>query len=315
MYGALCALADGTPTPKSIFHLYPMPWPDYELIDAGNLQKLERFGPHIVRRPEPQAIWPATLPEAEWQRLAEATFARQQGQEEKGSWSRKPGTPERWWITYGFDEGTAQARQMRLKISLSSFKHVGVFPEQAENWEFIYEQGQKLGPGHAVLNLFAYTGGASLAARLAGAEVTHIDSMKPTLSWASENAAETGVVGIRWICDDALAFARREQRRGKKYQGLILDPPAYGRGPKGEKWLLEEGINPLLEACAELVDPVHGYVILNLYSLGYSPLIARNLGRRHFLPHLTAIPTEHYGELRVGEDNLLPLGTCWRVAF
>lgn len=293
-------------------NLLPGAWADYELLDAGNGEKLERFGAYLVRRPEPQAIWPPLLPEADWQR-AHAVFSREKGSQEKGTWQYGPKQPDRWWIEYALPEA---GPTIKLKISLSSFKHVGVFPEQAPNWDFIYRECRRLKEA-SVLNLFAYTGGATLAARAAGAQVTHVEAMKPTLSWANENAQGSGLEGIRWMADDALAFARREARRGKKYHGIILDPPAYGRGPNGEKWLLEEGIQPLLEACAGLLNHDGGFVILNLYSLGYSPLIARNLALRQLRQVLPTLLQEDCGELCVGggERPMLPLGTYWRTAW
>lgn len=293
-------------------NLLPGPWPDYELLDAGNGEKLERFGPYVVRRPEPQAIWRPALSETDWKR-AHALFAREKGSTEKGVWQYAPKQPDRWWIGYALPDG---GPTIKLKISLSSFKHVGVFPEQAPNWDFLYRECRRLKES-SVLNLFAYTGGATLAARAAGAQVTHVEAMKPTLSWANENAQGSGLEGIRWMADDALAFVRREARRGKRYNGIILDPPAYGRGPNGEKWLLEEGIQPLLEACAALLEPAGGFVILNLYSLGYSPLIARNLALSQLTAGLPPLVREACGELCVGGEATptLPLGTYWRAAW
>lgn len=291
-------------------NLLPGAWADYELLDAGDGEKLERFGAFIVRRPEPQAIWQPSLGEGDWKR-AHAVFAREKGSPEKGTWQYGPKQPDRWWIQYALPDA---GPTIKLKISLSSFKHVGVFPEQAPNWDFIYRECLRLKEA-SVLNLFAYTGGATLAARAAGAQVTHVEAMKPTLSWANENAQGSGLDGIRWMADDALAFARREARRGKKYNGIILDPPAYGRGPNGEKWLLEEGIQPLLEACAELLDREGGFIILNLYSLGYSPLIARNLAMSQLTKELPALLQEDCGELCVGGGPMLPLGTYWRAAW
>jgi 23S rRNA (cytosine1962-C5)-methyltransferase len=311
-----------TPFPEPVFEFFtPGPWADYVLLDSGGMEKLERFGPYTVRRPEPQAIWPKTLSSIEWDTLADATFKKADKKdvgEEKGMWSRKPDVAERWMIAYSLPKILDEkVPQIRFRISLSSFKHVGIFPEQAPNWDFIYEQGLALPADHQVLNLFAYTGGASLAAAHAGGRVTHVDSIKPTLSWARENMEETGLTGIRWMAEDALAFAQREVRRGRVYQGIILDPPAYGRGPDGERWLLEEGINPLMEACRALLDPEQGYLILNLYSLGYSPIIASRLGMQ-YAPHGIGdrITRQEFGELCVGQGNArMPLGTCYRLAW
>jgi 23S rRNA (cytosine1962-C5)-methyltransferase len=224
--------------------------------------------------------------------------------------------PDRWFIRYQGQTGA----QFKLKISLSSFRHVGVFPEQAPNWDFIYKECKRLGGPSgkecSVMNLFAYTGGASLAAASAGAQVTHVDSIKQTVSWANENMQASGMENIRWMVDDAARFAAREARRGKKYQGIILDPPAYGRGPDGEKWVLEEHLQPLLEICAQLLDPEQGFVILNLYSLGYSPLIGANLGERIVRPAVSksAKTRMRFGELCVGGGQL-PLGTYWQMSW
>jgi 23S rRNA (cytosine1962-C5)-methyltransferase len=292
-------------------NLVPALWAEYSLLDAGNGEKLEQFGPYVVRRPEPQAIWKPAYPDI-WHK-AHAVFAREKGSQEKGTWQYPANQADRWWVTYPLPEG---GPKISLKVSLSSFKHVGIFPEQAPNWDFIYLKTKALDKPN-VLNLFAYTGGATLAAAAAGATVTHVEAMKPTLSWANENAKQCNLDQIRWMADDALAFTKREARRGKKYQGIILDPPAYGRGPNGEKWLLEECIQPLLEATAELLDPEHGFVILNLYSLGYSPLIAQNLAKLELGPKLPSGVQEEFGELCVGGGQvaLLPLGTYWRAAW
>ena len=154
---------------------------------------------------------------------------------------------------------------LKFRMGLTSFKHVGLFPEQAENWEFIFREVRRLGAGARVLNLFAYTGGASLAARAAGADVTHVDSVKPVVSWARENMEASGMDGIRWIVEDALKFVRREARRGRRYDGIVLDPPAYGRGAAGEKWVLEEHINEMLSLCGELLSARGSFFVLNIY--------------------------------------------------
>ena len=227
---------------------------DYELIDSGAFEKLERFGRFVTRRPEPQAIWHPSLPEEEWRRLADASFRRDARQEERGEWRLAPKMPDRWTVEYAYG-----AMRLRMRLGLTSFKHVGLFPEQAANWNFIYdccrtrcrsgavpaEEGRATGNGRAagavsaaggegagerplrVLNLFAYTGGATLAARAAGAEVTHVDSVKQVVTWARENMELSGLDGVRWIVEDALKFVQREVRRGNRYDGIILDPPAF----------------------------------------------------------------------------------------
>ncbi|MBO5916833.1 MAG: class I SAM-dependent methyltransferase [Bacteroidales bacterium] len=253
---------------------------DYELIDSGDFEKLERFGAYVLRRPEPQAVWKKALPEKDWQ-AADAYFKRSSANasEERGQWQKRSSMPDQWWISY-----RPQDMKLRFRLGMTSFKHVGIFPEQAYNWNFIYDNLKNYQGTEApkVLNLFAYTGGASLAAKAAGADVTHLDAVKQVLNWAHENMEASAQNNIRWMLEDALQYVRREAKRGKRYQGIIMDPPAYGRGPKGEKWVLEEGIAPLMEACSQLLDEQHGFLILNLYSMGFSSWVADNLIKCYF---------------------------------
>lgn len=294
--------------------LTPAGWEDYELIDSGNFEKLERFGRWITARPEPQAIWAKSLPESEWTRLATAVFRRDARSEERGQWVRKPAMPEQWWVAYRYGNMT-----LRMRMGLTSFKHVGLFPEQAENWNFIYDQVRRIGKVREeparVLNLFAYTGGATLAARSGGAEVTHVDSVKQVVSWARENMERSGLDGVRWIVDDALRFVRREVKRGRLYDGIILDPPAYGRGPEGEKWVLEQHLPELLADCARLLVPRNSFLVLNLYSMGLSALLAKGAVNQLFG---TEIPTfsEQFGELYFLDRaaKALPLGVYYRFS-
>lgn len=281
---------------------------DYELIDTGDFEKLERFGRYVTRRPEPQAIWRRTLSEEEWRRTADAAFLRDARSDERGEWRLSPKTPDRWTVEYSY-----RGMRLRMRLGLTSFKHVGIFPEQAANWNFIYDECRKLAGdsgGAKVLNLFAYTGGATLAARAAGAEVTHVDSVKQVVTWARENMEQSGLEGVRWIVEDALKFVRREVRRGSLYRGIILDPPAYGRGADGERWILEDNIGEMLECCAQLLEPRGAFLVLNLYSMGLSSTLARTAVRQAF----GAPREEQWGELcftdRAGKQ--LPLGTYYR---
>ncbi len=287
-------------------------WEDYELIDSGDFEKLERFGRWITRRPEPQAIWHKSLHEEEWARLATASFRREAGSEERGRWSLKPQQPEQWRISQKLGN-----RRITLRLGLTSFKHVGVFPEQAENWNFIFESVMEQIEQHGgeksyqskVLNMFAYTGGASLAAAAAGAQVTHVDSVRQCISWARENMEESHLEGIRWVVEDALKFARREVKRGHRYDGIILDPPAYGRGPEGEKWVLEQNISEMLTLCGELLAP-EGFLVLNLYSMGLSAMLAKSA-----VSQVVAAPSfEQFGELYFTDraGKALPLGVYYR---
>ena len=287
-------------------------WEDYELIDSGDFEKLERFGRWITRRPEPQAIWHKSLHEEEWARLATASFRREAGSEERGRWSLKPQQPEQWRISQKVGN-----RRITLRLGLTSFKHVGVFPEQAENWNFIFESVRGQIEQHGgeksyqpkVLNMFAYTGGASLAAAAAGAQVTHVDSVRQCISWARENMEESHLEGIRWVVEDALKFARREVKRGHRYDGIILDPPAYGRGPEGEKWVLEQNISEMLTLCGELLAP-GGFLVLNLYSMGLSAMLAKSAVSQI----ITSPAFEQFGELYFTDraGKALPLGVYYR---
>lgn len=218
--------------------------------------------------------------------------------------------PERWHCRY---ERPETGLRLGYKLALSSFKHVGIFPEQAVNWDYLFDRLSSLKKNTEappkVLNLFAYTGMASVVARAAGADVTHLDSVKQVVSWARENMEVSQLDGIRWMVEDALKFVQREVRRGNRYQCLIVDPPAYGRGPDGEKWILENHLPKLLEACAQILDPVDGIFILNLYSLGFSTLITENL-MGEFFPDKKTELGEIYLEDRFGKK--LPLGTFAR---
>lgn len=293
--------------------LTPTNWPNYELIDSGNFEKLERFGERIVARPEPQAMWDKTLSEQEWKRMADAYFinaksdkgANLKNDGERGEWKLKPGLKEQWYIDYKYKE-----MNIRFRLGLTSFKHIGIFPEQASNWNYIYDSIKQINqPNTKVLNLFSYTGGASLAAKAAGADVTHLDSVKQVVTWARENMEASNLKDIRWIIDDAVKFVSREVRRGNQYNGIILDPPAFGRGPEGEMWKLEDCINDLLKNCNQILAPEKSFLILNIYSLGFSALIAENFAKTIF-----GEEKPNYGELYVAERSgrRLPLGVFAR---
>jgi 23S rRNA (cytosine1962-C5)-methyltransferase len=289
--------------------LTPTSWSDYELIDTGGGEKLERFGKYILCRPEPQAVWEKSMPEKEWDTMAHATFKREKGgqkESDRGEWILKPGMPDQWYISYHWN-----GLKLKMRMGLTAFKHVGVFPEQAENWNFIYQSilDSKIDKP-ALLNLFAYTGGASLAGKAAGADVVHVDSVKQVINWSAENQEASGLAGIRWVVEDAMKYLRREVKRGKIYQGIILDPPAYGRGPEGEKWILEEGINELIKACSQLLAKESSFLIINLYSMGFSSLIAETLIKSHF----PDVKTPEFGELYFPDHSgkKLPLGVFLR---
>ncbi|MGY4538428.1 23S rRNA (cytosine1962-C5)-methyltransferase [Mucilaginibacter sp. UYNi724] len=252
--------------------LTPTHWKDYELIDCGDFEKLERFGNTILIRPEPQAVWSKTLSPADWQRLHHIKFKGRSAT--AGDWVKKdPKIADRWHVEYKNNDVA-----IKLRLGLTSFKHLGIFPEQAVNWDYISDNIKKFKtPTPKVLNLFAYTGGASLIARAAGADTTHVDSIKQVVTWANENQELSGLKDIRWMVEDALKFVKREVKRGKTYNGIILDPPAYGNGPNGEKWKLEDNINEMMSDVMQLLDPEEHFLILNTYSLGFSSVIIENL--------------------------------------
>ncbi len=230
---------------------------DYELLDSGDNMKLERFGEIIIARPETQALWRKKKPEL-WG-SAHATF---QFKDKKGSWHMHKPVPESWVVV---------RTGLPLIARLTGFKHTGIFPEQAPNWEWI---AKKTRSEMNVLNLFGYTGAATITAARTGAHVTHVDASKQSLDWAHENArlSNIGEDKIRWILDDALAFVKREARRGAKYDGIILDPPAFGRGAKGEVWKIEEDFTTLLASLKEILSDKSGsFFLLNGYAAGYAP--------------------------------------------
>ncbi len=304
-------------------------WKDYELLDSGNGEKLERFGRYVLRRPEPKALWEPSMAEADWRRLSHVAFVPgagfgKAGKEDSGTWNRLKKMEDQWEIHYnGAPEAETHAASdlhIALRLGLTSFKHVGVFPEQADNWEFIFRETSRLSrihqanglPAPKVLNLFAYTGAASIAARCAGADVTHLDSVRQVVSWARDNMERSGLDGIRWVVEDAMKFARREERRGNLYQGIILDPPAYGHGPDGEKWKLDELLYGLLKNVAAILSPRDGFVVLNLYSNGYSALLGETLVREAFQGQLREMTS---GELVLtdGFGKALPLSIYVRI--
>ena len=317
--------------------LTPKKFTDYELIDVGGFEKLERFGQYITIRPEPQAVWDKSLSTGEWEKRAHIKFIPRSSS--SGDWKKLKQMPDQWRISYDLGENIPlQALQLSLppsqtdkqthkgdltgnpairnsqsaikfRLGLTSFKHVGIFPEQAPNWDYIFESVKAMSvPQPKVLNLFAYTGGASLASKAAGADVTHVDSIKQVVTWSKENMDLSGLTNIRWVVEDALKFVKREEKRGNKYNGIILDPPAFGHGPSGEKWKLEDNINEMIKGVLNLLNDQEHFLILNAYSLGFSPLIIENLLKQKAEKNLNV------GELylQATEGNKLPLGVFGR---
>ena len=263
----------------------PQNWKDYELLDSGRGAKLERFGEYVLARPEPKALWDKSMTDAEWNRLAHTRFTPgagfgKAGKEDSGTWERLRNMPDQWWIRYN------GGPKFSLRLGLTSFKHVGVFPEQAANWDYIFKQtsdiAAKTGSRPKVLNLFAYTGAASLAAKCAGADVTHLDSVRQVVTWAHGNQDRSGLQDIRWVVEDAMKFANREAKRGNLYQGIILDPPAYGHGPDGEKWKLDECLFDMMKTVGKILAPENSFLVLNLYSNGFSAILGETVVRQAF---------------------------------
>ena len=234
-------------------------WQDFELIDTSAGEKLERWGRVLLARPDPQVIWD-TPKGSEWERANARYHRSSQG---GGSWQVRQ-MPKEWQIEYG---------QLRFFIRPTGFKHTGLFPEQAVNWDWLQKRIQSAGRPLKVLNLFAYTGGATLACAAAGAQVCHVDAAKGMVQWARENAALSGLADrpIRWIVDDCKKFVEREIRRGVRYDGIIMDPPSYGRGPGGEVWKLEDCIFALVKTCAQVLSDDASFFLLNSYTTGLSP--------------------------------------------
>jgi 23S rRNA (cytosine1962-C5)-methyltransferase len=237
---------------SDIPRIYAEPWADYELLDAGGGKKLERWGKIITIRPEVQAYFHSGMPFTEWRNLAHWEFI--EGKAQQGKWKcLKQNVPSEWTIKY---------HRLHFTLSLTKFKHIGLFPEQEVNWRFIEEH---ISADERFLNLFAYTGAASCMARLKGAETYHVDSAKSTLNWAKRNMEECKLLNIKWVHEDALKFAAREVKRENKYKGIIMDPPAWGIGASGEKWKLEDKIDELMMTASSLLTD-DGFLIMNTYS-------------------------------------------------
>jgi 23S rRNA (cytosine1962-C5)-methyltransferase len=293
--------------------LFPTYWKDYELIDSGNFEKLERFGEYILIRPEPQAIWQPGMDREEWNRRAHACFNREQkdqfrfSDDVKGGWKKLRSMPDNWNVNYQYRD-----LNLSLRLSLTTFGHVGIFPEQAENWNFIYDTLKQVKVEKPrVLNLFAYTGAASMVATIAGAVVTHCDASRPGLNWANQNMQLNQLDGIRWVYEDALKFIRRESKRGNKYHGVIMDPPPYGRGPEGEKWTLQEKLDELVGLAHQVLEQESGFFILSMYAAGLSSVVGLNVVKTHF--HEVDM---QWGEfcLKAYNSRNLPMGSFTRFA-
>jgi 23S rRNA (cytosine1962-C5)-methyltransferase len=243
-------------------------WNDYELLDTGGGEKLERWGTYVLRRPDPQIIWPLDKETGAWLK-ADAHYHRSSSG--GGQWQYRNDLPERWTIRY--DD------KLSFYIKPTGFKHTGLFPEQAINWKWMIDKIQSAGRPIRVLNLFAYTGGASVACAYAGADVCHVDASKGVVNWAKENLHLSGLGErpVRFITDDVFKFVQREQRRGSKYDAIIMDPPSYGRGPNGETWKLEDDLFPFIETCMSIMSDNPLFMLINSYTTGISSTVLQNI--------------------------------------
>lgn len=256
-------------------------WEQYALLDSGNGMRLERFGNITIAKPDPQAIWQPRLSSSTWEK-ADATF----GKNRNDTWVKGPHVPEKWLMQYN---------GLSFYARLTPFKHTGIFPEQSLHWDFIRESILESSHPAKVLNLFAYTGIASLAAASAGAQVTHVDASKPATSWARENQEASGLSDkpIRWIVDDAMKFLQREVRRGNTYDGIIMDPPVYGHGPSGQRWDFAKDFPRLVSLCRQVLTEQPLFVIVNAYAISASSLMLENV--------MSDYLKELKGEISVGE--------------
>lgn len=264
-------------------------WNDYIILDAGFGEKVEEWGNIRLRRPDPQIIWP-------WQGdvgIRENVHGYyHRSQKGGGSWDKKKSMPNLWHISYG---------SLKFKVEPTGFKHTGLFPEQAVNWDWMISKIKNAGRKINILNLFAYTGGATVACASAGASVCHVDAAKGMVTWAKENASLSGLSDkpIRYIVDDCLKFVEREIRRGNKYDGIVMDPPSYGRGPKGEVWKIEDELFKIMEACAGILSDNPLFFLVNSYTTGFSPIVPANM--------LKILMSKYKGEVSCGEVGL-PIG-------
>ncbi|WP_300278819.1 class I SAM-dependent methyltransferase [Peptacetobacter sp.] len=242
-------------------------WKDYELIDMGNGEKLERWGDIVLRRPDPQVVWPM---EKEWSLWKNPHGHYHRSNRGGGSWEQKKKYPENWTINY---------KNLKFNIRPTGFKHTGLFPEQAANWDWMIGKIKNAKRPIKVLNLFAYTGGATVACASAGAEVCHVDAAKGMVNWAKDNIALSGLQNqtVRFIVDDVVKFVEREIRRGRKYDAIIMDPPSYGRGPKGEVWKIEDKLFDFVNLCMGVLSDDPLFFLINSYTTGFSPIVLENV--------------------------------------
>ena len=276
-------------------------WEDYELLDCGGGEKLERWGKQILVRPDPQAIWETPHTNRGW-RNAQGRYHRSSSG--GGHWD-KDKLPESWVVGY---------KDLKFQVKPMNFKHTGLFPEQAVNWDFAREKSKNAERPIRVLNLFAYTGGATVACAAAGAQVCHVDAAKGMVNWARENARVSGLgdAPVRWIIDDALKFVQREARRGRFYDGILMDPPSYGRGPGGEVWKLENELYGLAKACSEALSDDPLFFLINGYTTGFQASVLGNMIDMTVKPRFGGLITADEVCLPVTAGGVLPCGASGR---
>lgn len=286
-------------------------WKDYEVIDCSAGEKLERWGKYILLRPDPQVIWDTPKTEKRWKKLNGHYHRSAKG---GGEWEFFD-LPEEWTIQYELPI----SKTLTFHLKPFSFKHTGLFPEQAANWDWF---SQKIAAAKAqnpnreikVLNLFAYTGGATLAAAAAGAHVTHVDASKGMVNWAKENAAASGLADapVRWLVDDCVKFVEREIRRGNHYDAIIMDPPSYGRGPKGEIWKIEESVYPLIQLCTQILTENPLFFLINSYTTGLQPAVLTYMIRTALADKPGTVSANEIGLLVSSNGLVLPCGASGR---
>lgn len=276
-------------------------WNDYEVLDTSNGEKLERWGAYILVRPDPQVIWDTPHDHPAWKKKNGHYHRSNKG---GGEWEFFR-LPKQWSIQY---------KKLTFNLKPFSFKHTGLFPEQAANWDWFGDKIRDAGRPVKVLNLFAYTGGATLAAAEAGAAVTHVDASKGMVTWAKENAVSSGLkdAPIRWIVDDCKKFVERETRRGNHYDGIIMDPPSYGRGPKGEVWKIEEAIFPFIQLCAQLLSEKPLFFLVNSYTTGLAPSVLTYMISTALKAHGGSVEAQEIGLPVTSSGLILPCGASGR---
>lgn len=276
-------------------------WKDYEVIDTSNGEKLERWGNYLLVRPDPQVIWDTPRNHSGWKNRNGHYHRSKQG---GGEWEFFQ-LPKQWTIGY---------KELTFNLKPFSFKHTGLFPEQAANWDWMMDKIRNAGRPIKVLNLFAYTGGATLAALAAGASVTHVDASKGMVTWAKENARSSGLedAPVRWIVDDCKKFVEREIRRGNHYDAIIMDPPSYGRGPKGEIWKIEDAIHPLIKICGQLMSDNPLFFLINSYTTGLAPSVLSYMLSTELKRYHGKVAAQEVGLPVTSSGLLLPCGSSAR---